>query len=521
MQAFRLTNNNDLPSTIALPPGGITLPDVLTEADLFMNMDTSLLFSQPLHLEPEAKRPNSSLGLTSEFLPWDSTPTKAPKERPHLEDDTGLVLDLGEDEDIPLDYDMSIEVGRDAPAPRPVGEDLFSDDNKLLDDDLDLDFGDDGLPLDKMSVGDPRAAHDNLNDFLQQDDDIEMGGVDEVGAHVLEDSTVVPAKGPGEVLRESQSPLSSARSSVVRDLGDSFVNEAIRQPQRVKRRKLIQPDVDTVLSSHQIKEQQADRSKILKPASFLPRDPLLLALITMQKNGGFVSSVMGGDGNRSWAPELRDMLSIDSVRKSGELKRKRDSGIADMDVDEVDKVPQLDLGEEEDLLPVDEGVGLGGESTLNHRSEIHLPGDFEERGRSPHDDSDDEGMDHHIDDYDDTTVLVHPADSGPISLGTRHAVHLLRDRFGGSASVDGSSQQKKAGVFFQDLLPEQQTSKTDATKMFFEVLVLATKDAVKVEQSSNTIGGRLRIRAKPALWGSWAETKAGGEIATQEAEVAA
>jgi cohesin complex subunit SCC1 len=213
------------------------------------------------------------------------------------------------------------------------------------------------------------------------------------------------------------------------------------------------------------------------------------------------------------------MLSIDSVRKSGELKRKRDSGIADMDVDEVDKVPQLDLGEE-DLLPVDEGVGLGGESTLNHRSEIHLPGDSEERGRSPHDDSDDGGMDHIIDDYDDSTVIVHPADSGPISLGTRHAVHLLRDRFGGPASAEGSSQQKKAGVFFQDLLPEQQTSKSDATKMFFEVLVLATKDAVKVEQSSNTIGGRLRIRAKPALWGSWAETKAGGEIATQDAEVA-
>jgi cohesin complex subunit SCC1 len=52
--------------------------------------------------------------------------------------------------------------------------------------------------------------------------------------------------------------------------------------------------------------------------------------------------------------------------------------------------------------------------------------------------------------------------------------------------------------------------------MFFETLVLATKDAVKVEQGRNTIGGPLRIKAKRELWGSWAETEAGGEVASQQ-----
>ncbi|KAK2807337.1 hypothetical protein FQN50_005492 [Emmonsiellopsis sp. PD_5] len=514
--AFRLTNNNDLPSSVTLPAGGITLPDVLTESDLFMNLDTSVLFSQPLQLETEGKRPASSLGWSSQLLPDTNTTQRfaTPVERPHLEDDTGLVLDLGED-DMPLGHDMSIEVGRDAPAPRPVGEDLFSDDHRTFDDSIDLDHGDAGIQFPKSSIaGD---VHDNVDGFLQQDEDVQMGGVEEeLGVPIDEDTTIVPVEEPSEFLRDSHSPLSSVRSSVVRDMDDTFMNETVRQTQRAKRRKIIQPDAETMLSTHQIKEQQADHDGILKPASMLPRDPLLLTLMNMQKNGDFVSSVMGS--NQSWAPELRDMLSIDAVRRSGELKRKRDSAIADMDVDEADKVPGLEIGEEEEFLHQDEGVGLGGDSTLNHQSEIQLAGEEEDHERH-HDMTDDEGG-LHMDGFDDSSSAVHPAESGPISVGTQHAVHILRDRFGGEPS-EGATQSKKGAVIFQDLLPEQTTSKSDATKMFFEVLVLATKDAVKVDQSSNTIGGRLKIRAKQGLWGSWAETEAGGEIATQGPEIAA
>jgi cohesin complex subunit SCC1 len=72
------------------------------------------------------------------------------------------------------------------------------------------------------------------------------------------------------------------------------------------------------------------------------------------------------------------------------------------------------------------------------------------------------------------------------------------------------------------MLPEATTTKADATKMFFEILVLATKDAIKVEQPVNELGGPLRIRGKRGLWGSWAEDSAGGELTeqTQPAEVA-
>ena len=122
------------------------------------------------------------------------------------------------------------------------------------------------------------------------------------------------------------------------------------------------------------------------------------------------------------------------------------------------------------------------------------------------------------DTVDVTTIpLVRPEDQGPISQGTQHAVHLLRERFGGADSSQGSSQSR-SNVLFQDMFPEETTSKADATKMFFEVLVLATKDAIKVDQPEGELGGPIKIRAKRGLWGTWAEEKAGGEAFGTQAE---
>ena len=36
-----------------------------------------------------------------------------------------------------------------------------------------------------------------------------------------------------------------------------------------------------------------------------------------------------------------------------------------------------------------------------------------------------------------------------------------------------------------------------------------------MEQDQNSLGGKIRIRGKRGLWGSWAEEQAGGEIASQ------
>lgn len=524
MQAFRISSNNDLPTSVVVP-GGLELPDVLTEADIFTNFDMSALFSQPLDLGgPNDKRQDIGMDWSSSMNPETSTQSRlTPEDRPQLEDDTGLDLDLGED--LPLagnDTSISIEIGRNAPPERPVGDDMFSDDDKLLEgDDLGLDLGEDVPMPDEPIMAPQTTEHDNIDNFMAQDDGVGFGG---------DDTLPPPEETNDRRRRESESPLSEAPSEVLRQLDQTFANEeqveeeevVARQPQRSKKRKPLVPDVQTVLKSQQIKDQQNDRSKILKPASFLPRDPFLLTLMNMQQNGEFVSNIMGDGRSRGWAPELRGILSIDVIRGPTDLKRKRDSGIADVSGDEhADKVPRLSFEQDEEL-PLDEGIAIGGDSTLSQeQTQIELPAaDADEarpmmsdpaepeNARSPND-GEDEGIGGgDYDHFDDTTApLLHPADSGPVSMGTKHAVHLLRDRFGGENADGSPASQAKKSVLFQDLLPEGRASKEDATKMFFEMLVLATKDAIKVEQSEKSIGGPIRIRGKRGLWGSWAETE--------------
>ena len=273
-----------------------------------------------------------------------------------------------------------------------------------------------------------------------------------------------------------------------------------------KKRKAILPDVETVLHNRQIKAQAEDRSKILKPLVFLPRDPVLLGLMEMQRQGGFVSDFMNDTRSRNWAPELQGLVSIDAFRKSTDRKRKRDSGIADLDSEDghSEKSPRLERTADVGVQQEDEGIALeGGHDVFDFDAPAHQEAAADDEQAQ----YDEQGIFGDGDQFDDTVLpLVHPADNGAVSVSTKRAVHLLRDQFGGQSSDNSPASQTKKSVLLQDLVPERQTSKSDATKMFFEVLVLATKDAIKVEQSDKSIGLPLRIRAKRGLWGSWAET---------------
>lgn len=480
-------------TTTVVAPGGITLPDVLTESDLFTNLDTSLLFPQNLSLDLEGKRPGA-LDFGSQLLPDSSYRRSMSQEPARLEDpslvDLDLGLDLGEDE-LPLGMDHSVEIGRDAPPARTMEEDQFSDAGKLHDDvDLGLDFTD--APLEELDPG-----SDNINDPLMDDGPMDFGDDTGFGGET--------PRPESRFARDTESPLSDAGSAQMnllekelnRDATQDVEARTTKHAQRAKRQKVIVADKETHYTSQEVKAIQADRSAIMQRSSFLPRDPVLLTLMTRQQNGNFVSSIFGEERSHGWAPELRELLSLDNVKKAGELKRKRDSGISDMEA--AADVPELEIGEDEALVTVDEGIGL--DTGLNLHSEIDFPGDDGIVDAAP---MSDDGMSASIEDMDDT---IRPIDTEPVSIGTKHAVHILRDCLG-----DVSATEQKKAVVFQDLLPEQRSSKADATKMFFEVLVLATKDAVKVEQGSKSIGSTIKIRGKEALWGSWAEENAGGAM---------
>ncbi|KAI9846945.1 MAG: sister chromatid cohesion protein 1 [Thelocarpon superellum] len=546
--AFR-PGNVDLPANQlnAPHPASLTLPDVLTEIDLFQPLpDPTLLLTQTTASAPGFNVDHARVGRNEDITLMDmsSQVMQASEEQgrhgmgePSMLDDIDLDIDIGPDPMGPPGDDTTFEVGRDAPAARPIEDDLLSE------------FGI-GKPTAADQDGDALMA-DPANTTFQDDGPsrFNFAGDDEfdIGMGMIfntDDPLPHTAPTPGVTARRSESPLSSAPSEAGQEAAhrphthlDSSTfepmdetTESVHQAQRVRKRRVIQPDADTVLHSGQIKEQQEDRSRILKPASFLPRDPVILTLMEMQRNGGFVSSILGDGRAKGWAPQLKGVLSLEVIRRSGELKRKRDSGIADMDGPEetsphAGKQVRIELPDDEDAHFAVDGPSIGGDTTLGGVGEVlNLPAD-DGLGLPGLNDLDD-GMPRLADDddapsptaenFDDTVApLVHPADSGPVSLGTKHAVHLLRDRFG-AAAADSSMEQKKAHVLFQDLLPERSTSKVDATKMFFEVLVLATKDAVKVEQAEGVLGGPIRVRGKRGLWGTWAEEEAGGEIAAQE-----
>ncbi len=512
-----------MPSAAAL-----TVADRISDP-MMPDLDPSLLDFRPMNIDFGSKKEdplNWNSQMLSDPLSIEIGRHEPPRDERAEFDEEEMNIDL--DLDLGLDDGPSIEVGRKAPPPRSFEDDLIGDEDKFQ-----RDFGYDENTRTRLSSRVPSLIEDR-DEEMPDNGGMLLGDAEDF-ILPMDDAPIGPAvPADPRLQRASQSPLSSVRSSVVRDFDATNINEegeeaSIHQAtHKAKKRKIIQTDSETMLSSTQIKQQQADRSAILKPASYLSRDPMLLNLMNMQKNGDFVSSIMGEGRAKGWAPELRGILSIEVVRKSGELKRKRDSGVAGVHEDEAQAVvgdmPQIEIPEDDTIGATDEGLGLGDDAGAREQSAImdlpanddFLPAHDDGGAGTTGREDDDDDYDIARDQFDDTTApLLHPMEQGAVSQGTKHAVHLLRDRFGSSA--DGSpSQQKKSNILFQQLLPEATTSKADATKMFFEVLVLATKDAVKVDQAEDTLSGPLRIRAKRGLWGEWAETEAGGEIAEQE-----
>ena len=518
-QAFR-PGNVDLPSNLVMPAAGaLTVADQISDP-LMPELDPSLLDFRPRDTGIGSKK-DDPLVWNSQILsePSIETGRAAPmrEERGEFgDDDMNIDLDL----DLGLDDEPTIEMGRNAPANLSLQDGYMGDD--IMPKDLTLE--DPGRT--RLSSEVPSLIEDRP-DFFQDNGDELLGNLDDLDFPANENP-----KGPitidTRLQRHSQSPLSSLPESRAGELDATHLNEeeeeeaSIRQAtHRSKKRKVLPSDSITTLTSDTIKKQQSDRSAILKPMSFLPRDPILLDLMNMQKNGGFASNLMGDGQCKGLAPELRGILSIEVVRKSGNLKRKRDSGVADVSENELPIAGgvQLDIADDDQYGQIDEG--FEGDVTTHDKSMVNIPADD---GFHPHEDAaqtagpDDEADESDIGgpNFDETTApLLHPMEQGAISQGTKHAVHLLRDRF--ASSADGSpSQSQKKSILFQELLPEHQASKADATKMFFETLVLATKDAIKVEQADKDVGANIRIRAKRGLWGAWAEKKAGGEIAQDE-----
>ncbi|OAA60992.1 double-strand-break repair protein rad21 [Niveomyces insectorum RCEF 264] len=528
--AFRSSGNNDLPvNQQGSNRESLLLPDRITpydNLDLLPRPDPEFFLSQmdEVTATPSSNRRagrvnNRDINLqedfnNSQFLQNDVFNKDDDFEAP-AQDDLELDLDFG------LDLNgSSIEMGRDAPAAQPFDDGMF---------DLDLE------PPRAGKEG--QAANATLDDFgdgvriADDDGDIRM---DDMQFNLGESSVMPGAGGLGDLSRAriSESPLSDVDDDDVRqgelefsrhngDLyeaggggPDQQQHVTRRAPQRIKRLKVLESDAETMLAANVIREQQTNREGILKPQAFLPRDPYILALMEMRKANGFVSSIMLGGRSAAWAPELRGLLSYEAVHGPvHDLKRKRDSGIADMDGgDDLvhAKSPRLDLGggDDESLgFSGGGGADFGFRSVAPDGTVLEIPG---------FDDDDDAGMALGDNGADGRHHAAVAASGPPVSLGTKHAVHILRELFGPDAAAGDGDKRKTKSTVFQQVLPEGRATKADATRMFFECLVLATKDAIKIEQASDTLGGNIRLQSKRGLWGSWAERDASGQADENE-----
>lgn len=373
-------------------------------------------------------------------------------------------------EGVDLELDFGIEIGREAPAPRPFEEEMVSE-------------------------LEPRPAEKEGPEIEPTFEE----GLGELPIGVEEEFEFHPADITAPPIPES--PLSEISEELVQQIEEEIPALRLSEPhepeeerpilrrpeQRIRRRRIMAPDEEITLSSRQIQDQQTNHEAITRPTRFYPRDPLLGALINMQASGGFVSSIMMEGRSAVWAPELRGVLSFDAVQEARQLARKRPAREVEVEVEpeqRVSKSPRLEIAEE----PAFEfGEGIAEPSVVGGETMMEIPA-FEASPPPP----------------------SIPAERLPIPMTTEHAVYTLRDQFGPEAAIS-SEVRESTSVIFQDFVPEQQATKAEATKMFFECLVLATKSAIKLEQGPG-LGDPIQVWARESLWGDFAETGTGGGV---------
>ncbi|CAO3661362.1 unnamed protein product [Umbelopsis vinacea] len=425
----------------------ITLADDLTEFDI-------LLPEAPLNLNRDPNEPIMDLSLSMSNISrrQDITITQSGTD--------AQLLSLGFNDNI-LD---GIEMGRDLFHPGVESDlqlaDLGLDDMNEVEMgrdaglDRSLTMDDIGAPLERMNIKDANNEEFDFDlgpepDFLPTDDLALERQADDTSSFDLPDASM---------MTENNSALVPDTQAIGDDL--LFDVEAPVQantPQIHRRRVII--DKITELPHDKIRDQINDTSDIVAEATFLPTSPEMLRFKTIETQG--IKFFINLNAPVHLAPELQALFT---------RSRKRSPSVTsigeDEDQDEHQRkqprlIGQAAAEEQEDEEEYDIALGSGEEPVVSKEVPETQAGI----------------MPYEAEISQVTTSSSSQITPSGISKHTSETIERLQAMF-----EEKNQAGEEPKVAYQQIAG-QDIKRADAVKLFFDVLVLSTKDMIKVKQA--------------------------------------
>lgn len=366
--------------------------------------------------------------------------------------------------------DMSIEVGRDA----VLGSGMIED--------FSLDLENDDLQIPDM------AADEEEEKAAATGDDVEMLDVPQ-----MEQYEPLTPIGGNELANEIL--LRSEEVQFVLD-SPSTGHVSKRSRSRAPASKKVKIDDVTELRSSYIKNLQEDRSSITRSTSFLPFEKEVISLLSLCADPQELAKTVFRPLDLN--PALSDLLEPAYVSEMVSRKRK---SVEEQDVvvdDEADHV-HLNLT---DNLREEHSSELADLNVKDRQDDNFIPQlDDDDSRRAVELTAED---DFRVEEYEDGDMIEMPSTKDSIR-------EEMNEEDLASTQVSGSGVSKytkEAAAILQSELSKSSTvefhkltencSRPEAVKLFFETLVLVTKEALEVGQKEAF--GTINIKAKKGLF---------------------
>ncbi|WBW75137.1 mitotic cohesin complex kleisin subunit Rad21 [Schizosaccharomyces osmophilus] len=502
----------------------LTLPDTITEFDLLapdssFDMQWSQLIQTPksrsfeLHTLPSSSSPS----IVSSEQSIEAARNAAPHET-NLFSDPLQLNSMDMQFQLPIFQsgagtprsEQSIEVGRDAPHDPTGAADLSA---------LVGSQGGKSPASSARSFGTPSllpVGNNSLdNELLAPVDDLQL----DLGLDDLMNDTTVPAQLPVEETNDDEvshieipsdhlDQASSPQEEVQEDVPD--ITEQQASVSRIPRRQRAVIDPVTELSSRQMKKQLSDTSSITAPLCLNTNPVVLNATVNFMRNGNIQTSLSSSNLN----PHLAEIFKMDFLKKlQDDVKKRKLSPTIEEEEDEVTKHRKTDDAPQQEQ-------NLAGEQEASEVYEEH------EAEQSPAEMSALDAANMNNDGQVELaaeTPSVPPADANIDDDSMIGAPPVMLDdnewnadnTFNEPASFDSMPSTQVAKDFVQSKwTPRVQgeqasfkelsgnTKRDDAVQLFFDVLVLATKDAISVNQDESSEGDIILTAKQKMLFNS-------------------